>query len=117
MRYIGDDGMNNDTQMMKGILEGCILKVMQGKDMYGYKAVETLNSLGFEVNEATVYPILLRLQGKGLLVAERRPSPLGPDRKYYMLTEGGEDALREFSSSWNELNVLVNKVLEGRSDD
>lgn len=109
--------MNNDTQMMKGILEGCILKVMQGKDMYGYKAVETLNSLGFDVNEATVYPILLRLQGKGLLVAEKRPSPLGPDRKYYTLTSEGEGALREFSSSWDELNKLVGKVLGGGCDD
>lgn len=109
--------MNNDTQMMKGILEGCILKVMRGKDMYGYKAVEMLNSLGFDVNEATVYPILLRLQGKGYLSAEKRPSPLGPDRKYYTLTEEGDNALREFSSSWNELNALVNKVLGGRCDD
>lgn len=117
MYYIGDEGMNNDTQMMKGILEGCILKVMKGREMYGYKAVEVLSSLGFDINEATVYPILLRLQAKGLLASEKRPSPVGPDRKYYTLTEKGSEVLKEFFDSWAELNGLVNKVMEGSFDD
>ncbi|MCL5072542.1 MAG: PadR family transcriptional regulator [Actinobacteria bacterium] len=54
--------MENDTQIVKGILEGCILKITKNEEIYGYKAVEKLNTLGFEVNEATVYPILTRLQ-------------------------------------------------------
>ncbi len=77
--------MNNDTQIVKGILEGCILKIIEQEEMYGYKTVERLNNIGFEINEATVYQILTRLQNKGLLDIDKRPSPFGPTRKYYSL--------------------------------
>lgn len=117
MQYIGVGRMYNDTQFMKGILEGCILKVLSSSEMYGYRAVEIIRTLGFDVNEATVYPILLRLQNKGLLKAERRPSPLGPDRKYFSLTKEGEKSLMDFKESWLRFRVIVNNVMEAEIND
>ena len=105
--------MNNDTQIMKGILEGCILKIAEKEEIYGYKMVELLNKFGFEVNEATVYPILTRLQNKGILDVEKRPSPLGPMRKYYFLTDLGKESLNEFQDNWSRIKSVVNKVLGG----
>jgi PadR family transcriptional regulator PadR len=113
MQNIGGGLMNNDTQIMKGILEGCILKIAEKEEIYGYKMVELLNEYGFEVNEATVYPILTRLQNKGLLDIEKRPSPLGPMRKYYFLTEEGKENFNEFNETWRRIKSIVNKVLEG----
>jgi PadR family transcriptional regulator PadR len=99
--------------MVKGILEGCILKIIQKGETYGYKTVSMLNDMGFGVNEATVYPILARLQDKGMLSISKRPSPFGPVRKYYTLTEDGEKYLEDFLMTWKRISDAVNKIMEG----
>lgn len=109
--------MQNDAQMMKGILEGCVLAVLGRGRTYGYNAVEVLNGFGFVVNEATVYPILLRLKAQGFLSVEKELSPLGPMRKYYSLTESGRLALEGFKESWAALSGKVRRTLEDRRDD
>jgi PadR family transcriptional regulator, regulatory protein PadR len=109
--------LNNDTQIMKGILEGCLLKIVENGEIYGYKAVEKLNAFGFEVNEATVYPILTRLQNKEYLKIDKRPSPYGPMRKYYTLTETGEGNLNEFMETWKRIKNIVTKIMENDKDD
>ena len=109
--------MNNDTQIVKGILEGCILKIISSEELYGYKTVERLNEIGFETNEATVYPILARLENKGLLKTEKRPSPLGPARKYYYLTQQGNVELIDFQETWQRISTIVNQVMEVDNHD
>ena len=105
------------TQLFKGILEGCILGIIEDENLYGYRAVEKLNALRFNVNEATVYPTLVCLQNKGCLNATKCPSPYGPMRKYYSLTAGGMKNLREFRQHWAKIETLVNQVLEGEKND
>ena len=109
--------MKTETQIVKGILEGCILKIISTEEIYGYKTVEKLNKIGFNVNEATVYPILARLQHKGFLNAEKRPSPLGPARKYYSLTQTGEDGLKDFQAIWQRISTSVNRIMEDGTND
>jgi len=109
--------MSNDTQIVKGILEGCILKIISNEELYGYKTVEKLNDLGFEVNEATVYPILARLESKGILQVDKRPSPFGPMRKYFLLTPAGQSSLQEFQETWQRIMCIVNKVMEDENHD
>ena len=109
--------MSNFTQLFKGVLEGCVLGIIKEEELYGYKAVEKLNALGFHVNEATVYPILMRLQNKGYLDVTKRPSPYGPMRKYYSLTADGTANLQEFRQHWAKIETLVNQVLEGENYD
>ena len=104
--------MNDTTQIFKGILEGCILKMVMREETYGYRVVERINKLGFEVNEATVYPILTRLQNKGFLITEKRSSPLGPPRKYYSISKDGIEELKKFIGTWNEIGSIVKKVFE-----
>ena len=105
--------MATDTQLLKGILEGCILALLKREPSYGYRVVERLRAFGFgDVAEATVYPILNRLEKKGELTFEKRPSALGPPRKYYGLTGAGEDALNRFAASWQTTSGIVERVLE-----
>jgi PadR family transcriptional regulator, regulatory protein PadR len=105
--------MTNDAQMLKGILEGCILTLLVDGELYGYKIVESLKSYGFtDVQEATVYPILTRLNKKGLLCFEKRPSDLGPPRKYYSLTKEGHTELLRFSTGWNNISKKVDNMLK-----
>lgn len=111
--------MKEQSQLLKGILEGCILKVIDGEESYGYGIVEQLRHVGFSsMSEGTIYPILLRLEKNGLLVATHRESPLGPNRKYYLLTQKGEKALHDFVINWRKVAACVTKLFEeGDADD
>ncbi|MBN1624510.1 MAG: helix-turn-helix transcriptional regulator [Clostridia bacterium] len=107
--------MARDTQLLKGLLEGCILALLEREVTYGYKVVEKLANYGFrEPQEATVYPIMNRLEKKGLLKSEKRPSELGPPRKYYILTDKGNEELKCFLLDWKEMKLTVERLLEGR---
>ena len=108
--------MAQQTQLMKGILEGCILSVIGAEQSYGYKVVEAMRIFGFaDIAEATVYPILNRLEKKGDLSFEKRPSLIGPPRKYYGLTQQGSEALAAFKKSWQNTGKIVQRVLEEES--
>lgn len=106
--------MANDTQILKGLLEGCILKIVNKNETYGYEICEKLIDYGFEaISESSVYPILIRLEKKKLLYSVMKKSPLGPMRKYYYLTGEGIEELKDFISSWNEIKRNIDNVLEG----
>lgn len=105
--------MPGDAQLLKGILEGCALALLSRETTYGYRVVEMLGGGGFDgIQEATVYPMLNRLDKKGLLSHEKRPSEIGPPRKYYSLTTAGERALRSFMESWFSIRGNVDQILE-----
>lgn len=105
--------MYDQTQLLKGTLEGCILKVISLKTTYGYEIVTGLSRLGFpDIKEGTIYPLLIRLEKKGLVSSEFRPSELGPSRKYYTLTGEGKALLREFIITWAQISDSINHILE-----
>lgn len=105
--------MYDKSQLMKGTLEGCILQILSETVTYGYQIVTTLMEYGFEdIKEGTIYPLLVRLEKKGMISSELKPSPLGPKRKYYSLTDQGENYLQEFIKSWTEIQVSVNHILK-----
>ncbi len=106
------------SQMIKGLLEGCILKILQKQETYGYRVAEQLRQSGFaELNEGSVYPVLVRLEKRKLLVSKLKDSPLGPRRKYYRLSKEGTQRLTEFETSWMEVRDNVDKILEGDGID
>lgn len=106
--------MANNTQILKGLLEGCILQIVSRNETYGYEICEKLMNYGFEdISEGSVYPILIRLEKKKLIYSIMKKSPLGPMRKYYYLTEEGTDELKDFIESWMETKKNIDRVLEG----
>lgn len=101
------------SQMIKGLLEGCILKIVSNEESYGYKITEKLVKHGFlELNEGSVYPVLVRLEKKKLLRSVLKDSPMGPKRKYFYLTSEGEVRLQEFMMAWNEIKGNVDRIME-----
>lgn len=99
------------SQMLKGTLEGCILKIISQKETYGYEISQQLQDYGFSnISEGTIYPLLLRLEKSGFITAQHRESPLGPKRKYFSLSASGKSELAEFYSSWKELEHAVNNL-------
>ena len=104
--------MYDKSQLMKGTLEGCILQILSETVTYGYEIVTTLEEFGFEdVKEGSIYPLLVRLEKKGMISSELRPSPLGPKRKYYSLTDVGRKKLAVQISEWTDFYKSVNKIL------
>lgn len=105
------------TQMLKGILDGCLLAIIQNKEVYGYELAEKLESYGFQsFSEGTIYPLLMRMQKEELITSTLKKSTAGPKRKYYSLTQKGEEELRMFLERWNYLQTNVNRVLQHESD-
>ncbi len=104
--------MANSSQLLKGILEGCILKIISKKETYGYELYNSIKTNGFDdLSEGTLYPLLIRLEKNNLLSSVSRDSPLGPKRKYYSLTKIGEEELIVFCNSWDKISKSVNKIL------
>lgn len=101
------------SQMLKGILEGCILSTMEASELYGYEISERLRQYGFgKIAEGTIYPLLLRLEKNGLLVATYRASDIGPTRKYYKLSQKGMDEVRQFMKNYQEMDSAVQNLIK-----
>ena len=105
--------LENLTEMLKGVLEGCVLEIISRKETYGYKIVRKLNALGFtDVVEGTVYTILVRLEKKEYVNVEKKASDKGPTRKYYTLSEKGGQELCDFWGKWSQISEIM-KVIKG----
>ncbi|MFV8064801.1 PadR family transcriptional regulator [Streptococcus pluranimalium] len=97
-----------ETQLLKGVLEGCVLEMIAQEEIYGYELVQKLRQSGFEnMVGGTIYPLLQKLEKKGYIRGQIKLSPDGPDRKYFTITRDGEIYLTEF---WQEWSSLVEKV-------
>ncbi|MFD0887916.1 PadR family transcriptional regulator [Streptosporangium algeriense] len=102
------------TEMLKGTLEGCVLEIIGGEEAYGYAITRRLNELGFaDVVEGTVYTILLRLERNGLVQVTKRPSEVGPPRKFYTLNDAGREELAKFWTKWQYVSSRINSLKEG----
>ena len=99
--------------MLKGVLEGCVLEIISYQKIYGYEITRRLNSLGFsDVVDGTVYTILVRLEKNGLVDIEKKPSDMGPPRKFYTLNAAGREELRRFWAKWEFVASRINELKE-----
>lgn len=103
--------MDNITEMLKGVLEGCVLEIISREATYGYEITQQLRSQGFaDVVEGTVYTILVRLEKNELVSIEKKPSEVGPPRKFYSLTESGQEELAVFWRKWDFVSSKINEL-------
>jgi PadR family transcriptional regulator PadR len=98
---------NTKAQMRKGVLEYCILSILQTGEAYPSEILEKLKAGKLIVVEGTLYPLLTRLKNIGLLSYRWEESKSGPPRKYYQLTQIGRECLKELETTWNELVKAV----------
>ena len=103
---------NTKAQMRKGVLELCILSILSQGDAYPTEIIDKLKETKLVVVEGTLYPLLTRLKNTGLLTYRWEESTSGPPRKYYKLTEIGEQFLKEVQQSWFEMVDNVNKTIQ-----
>ena len=107
--------MEKLTEMLRGVLEGCVLEIISREQTYGYEITRRLNTLGFtEVVEGTIYAILIRLEKNMLVDIEKKPSDMGPPRKFYALNEAGREELRRFWEKWEFVALKITQLKEER---
>src|SRR3954452_21310199 len=102
-----------ETQLLKGVLEGCVLSIIKRQQVYGYELVQMMRNYGFTtIVGGTIYPLMQKLEKQGLIKSTELPSPDGPNRKYLFITPEGEQQLEDFKEHWSSLMVKVNQILE-----
>lgn len=97
-------------QMKKGVMEFCILAVLENKPLYVSDILNNLEKSDLVAVEGVVYPMLVRLKNEGYLGYHWEESTQGPARKYYELTEPGKIFLAELGKYWKELNEAIFKI-------
>ena len=94
---------NVRSQMRKGVLEYCILCILNKKEAYASSMIDELKAANMIVVEGTLYPLLISQTNQGLLTYRWEESTQGPPRKYYVITDKGREQLAGMDAAWNEL--------------
>ena len=98
------------AQMRKGMLEFCIMLIIEKDKAYTSEILKQLKAADLLVVEGTVYPLLSRLKLQGLLEYVWEESKSGPPRKYYTLTDKGHTALKELKQTWKTLSASITSL-------
>ncbi len=105
--------MDHNSQLLKGVLDMCLLSLIEEEPSYGYEMAEKLRQRGLHlVSDGSIYPTLSRLQKAGLVegyFVEADGS--GPPRKYYRISDTGRNQLGAWSQQWRQLSAGVSTIL------
>ncbi|WP_105616826.1 PadR family transcriptional regulator [Vallitalea okinawensis] len=108
------------TQLRKGVLEICVMTLVNSKDMYGYEIVDHISKV-MTVKESTIYPLLRRLTKEGNFDTYIVKSSEGPSRKYYKITKQGKRNLKNMVDEWDsfveDVNMIISLYRKGINGD
>ncbi len=104
------------TQLKKGVLELCVLNMLDNQDSYGYDIYQEVNAKMI-ISESTIYPILRKLVKEDLCTTYLKESTEGPPRKYFRTTELGNKKLEVLKKNWVEFYQTVNSMIGSESNE
>jgi PadR family transcriptional regulator PadR len=107
---------NTQSQMRKGVLEFCILSIIQREEAYPSDIIEEMKKAHLNILEGTLYPLLTRLKNADLLAYRWVESSGGPPRKYFSLTEKGAAFYKELENTWREMSDSVERVIGNKKE-
>lgn len=110
--------LGKTNQFKKGVLELCVLYLLQNRDRYGYELTQKVDKY-ISLTEGALYPILRRLVKEGYCETYLKESSNGPARKYYKITSEGREYLTDLESEWTIFvkNVSLIKMEEDNEED
>ena len=100
-----------NVQFKKGVLNLCVLVLLDKQDRYGYELVQKISDQ-ISISEGSVYPLLRRLTKEGYFTTYLQESTEGPPRKYYQLTDTGRTYLHEQLDEWRNFTEGVNTLIK-----
>lgn len=101
-------------ELKRGTLELVLLKLLSEREMYGYQLNAALSERGgeqFSIKEGTLYPVLYRLEDAGFIEARWEMQERGNPRKYYRLTDAGQQHLRLLLHEWRTFVAVLDHLL------
>jgi transcriptional regulator len=107
------------SDLPQGTLDLLILKVVSLEALHGYAIAQRLQQISravVSVQQGTLYPALHRLENRGLLASEWKPSDTGRDAKFYKLTRRGRGALETETASWERLTTAIGLILQSEGE-
>ncbi|MDR0488202.1 MAG: PadR family transcriptional regulator [Propionibacteriaceae bacterium] len=111
---IGVESVERPAEWLRGLLDLCVLAVIEQGPTYGYKISTALTTAGLgEIKGGTLYPLLSRAERDGLVDTHWEAGDGGPGRKFYTLTSQGQQRLAELRTAWENFREDVNRVVEG----
>lgn len=103
-----------DAQLRRGILEACVLAVLEKGESYGYQLVKDISAF-IEITESTLYPILKRLEQAELLVVYSKEYN-GRLRKYYSITDKGSEKITDLMEDWQKIVEIYHFIVDERRE-
>ena len=113
---LGIASLGMDREALKGHLDMLILATVEAEPLHGYAVIERLRrrSTGaFDLPEGTVYPVLHRLEHRGLLASSWTRD--ARRRRVYRVTPAGRRALAQQEKDWSRFARAVTAVVGGTS--
>ena len=104
------------TQLRKGAAELVALALLEHRELFGAELLEAVTAVGPVISSGTLYPLLKRLEGEGKLASQWVVSDEETPRKYYRLTDEGEELLREMRRSWIEFRTTIALIVEEKEN-
>ena len=111
--------MDHRSQLLKGVLDMCLLAIISEEPSYGYEMADKLSKRGLHLtSEGSIYPTLSRMQRSGLITGYFvEADGSGPPRKYYRIERSGAERLEEWTKEWVDLRYGVDHVVKGATRD
>ena len=101
-------GISMNVQLKRGLIDVCVLAVLQDEASYGYKIISDLNNV-IALSESTLYPVLKRLESQDCLTTYSKDFN-GRLRKYYQITQEGKKRIKAFMNEWQEMEKVLNFI-------
>lgn len=97
-------------ELRRGVLMLAVMSQLN-EEQYGYSLKQSLDERGMEINEGTLYPLLRRLEGQGLLESDWQVVDDARPRRYYKMSQDGETVYANLIQEWQALGVVMNELL------
>lgn len=111
-RMVRGETRNQATELRRGVLELCVLAVLERGESYAFDIVRNLSDAGeLLTSEGTIYPLLARMREQRMVTTTWRESASGPPRRYYNLTDSGRRALVDLAGDWSRFRDAVDALL------
>ncbi|WP_431709501.1 PadR family transcriptional regulator [Glutamicibacter uratoxydans] len=101
------------TNLRKGVLEYCVLALLQDREMYGLEIANELMDRELSASEGSLYPLLARMKTSGSVDTRWEQAAGSRSRKYYAITAEGQQQLATFEAVWNQISAQVYGLLGG----
>jgi PadR family transcriptional regulator PadR len=111
-----NESLENGAQALRrGIIVLAVLSQLR-QEQYGYSLMKKLSDKGLDIDQGTLYPLLRRLESQGLLDSAWRVDDDHP-RRYYVISNDGNEALKRMKNEWSEVLNLMKNMLGNETGD